>query len=267
MNQLKQNRWALVTGASSGIGKAFAERFAKDGWHVILLARSEDKLKVIAEDLQKRYQAKTHVVCADLSHDNLYRKIYEEIRGSGIVVDCLVNNAGFGAIGNFIKLDLERQLEMIDVNIKSLVALTHLFLPGMVNQKYGLIINVSSTAGFQPMPYFAGYAASKAFVTSFSESVAAEFSDQGIQIINLCPGRTETNFGNAAGFHHHPLDKRPAQSAEEVIDETFRAILKRKTTVISGFWNRFAYCIEQLVPRSFVVQVLKRSFRKLGYDQ
>ncbi len=264
----KQNKWALITGASSGIGKAFAERFAKEGWNIVLLARSEDKLTAIARVLEQKHQIKTVVLPADLSHDNLYRKIYEEIRGGGIVIDCLVNNAGFGAIGSFTRLDLERQLEMVDVNVKALVALTHLFLPGMVSQKHGMIINVSSTAGFQPMPYFSVYAASKAFVTSFSEAVASEFSEKGIQIINVCPGRTETNFGEAAGYEHHPLDKRPSQTAEEVVEEAFRAIARRRTaSVITGLWNRALYYVEKLVPRSTVIQILKLSFKKLGYDK
>lgn len=264
---VQNNKWALVTGASSGIGKAFAERFAKEGWNVALLARSGDKLKSIASDLERQHQVKTFVITADLSHDNLYRKIYEEVRGAGIVIDCLVNNAGFGVIGSFMGKDLERQLEMIDVNVKALVALTHLFLPGMVSQQSGTIINVSSTAGFQPMPYFAIYSSTKTFVTNFSESIAKEFEDKGIRVISLCPGRTESNFGEVAGFHHHPLDKRPKETSEAVVDTAFRAMKTKKVVVISGFPNWLIRFAEHFVPRSLTASVLKTAYRKLGYSE
>ena len=188
------NAWALVTGASSGIGEAFAKRFAADGWNVILTARSAPTLETLARSLTAQHAVRTLVIPADLAEESACLRIYQTVREADIHVDCLVNNAGFGAVGPFERIPLASQLDMVDVNVKSLLALTHLFLPGMKERRHGIILNVSSTASFQPIPFLNTYSATKAFVTSFSESLWAECLGTGVRVLNICPGKTRTNF-------------------------------------------------------------------------
>jgi short-subunit dehydrogenase len=190
----------LITGASSGIGEAFARRLAAEGHNLLLVARSEDKLRRLCDELKARHKVTAHFVAVDLIDFEADERLFRETEKYGLEVDFLINNAGFGSGGDFATLDLERELEMINLNICTLVALTHRFLKQMRERRSGTIINVSSAAGFQPLPFMATYAATKAFVTSFTEAIAEENRPFGIQILALCPGSTKTNFFAASGI-------------------------------------------------------------------
>src|SRR5688572_18039237 len=184
----------LITGASGGIGEAFARRLAGEKHNLVLVARSEDKLIALCDELMLEHKIMAHYVAVDLTEFQADTRLFNETEKHGLEINWLINNAGFGAVGDFLKLDLENQLRMITLNVMSLVALTHRYLEKMRERKSGVIINVSSTAGFQPIPFFATYAATKAFVTSFSEAIAEENRPHGIHVLNLCPGPTETGF-------------------------------------------------------------------------
>ncbi|MFM6407432.1 MAG: SDR family NAD(P)-dependent oxidoreductase, partial [Microcystis sp.] len=191
---------ALITGASTGIGVVFARQLAQRQMELILVARSRDKLEQLAAELEEQYGVKVTVIVQDLTVARAGKLVYDTVNQKGINVDLLVNNAGFGGYGAFSEQDLARQLEMIQLNNLVLVELSHYFLRPMLAGAGGAIINVASIAGFQPLPYLSVYAATKAFVLSFSESLWAENKDKGVKILALCPGPTESNFFEVARF-------------------------------------------------------------------
>ena len=184
----------LITGASSGIGAAFARKFAALGRHVFLVARSEDKLITICNELGRVSGVRAQYFVIDLRDHDAPARLFEEVQRRELDIELLVNNAGFGSMGYFDKLDLEHETQMIELNIRALVDLTHRFLIPMREKRQGTIINVASTAGFQPVPFMATYAATKAFVLSFSEALWEENRPFGVHVMALCPGVTETNF-------------------------------------------------------------------------
>ena len=262
-----QRKWALVTGASSGIGEAFAKRFAREGWNLILVARSIDKLHLLSSMLRDIYPVKTMTIQADLRKADACKKIYEELRVERIEVGALVNNAGFGAVGSFVWIDRIRQLEMVDLNVKALLELTHLFLPAMIERKDGIVINVSSTASFQAIPYFATYSATKAFVTAFSEALWAECRQSGVRVMNLCPGSTKTNFGRVAGKNEDISDWRPVQTADEVVDGAFRALANNKPTIVTNVFDNTLRFFERLLPRKWIVLITQKVAKRMGYHE
>ena len=243
----------LITGASSGIGEAFARRLAALGRNVLLVARSEDKLVTLCNELGRLNSIRAQHVAMDLSNPESPARLFEEAQRRGLVIETLINNAGFGAMGDFAHLDLARQMNMIDLNIKALVDLTFRFLAPMRESKHGSIINVASTAGFQPVPFMAVYAASKAFVLSFSEALWEENRPYGIKVMALCPGVTETNFFEAA--HGQKPPARVAQTPEDVVDAAFRGLGRGKGHTISGWTNFLMVEAERLAPRSLVVRM------------
>lgn len=254
---------ALITGASSGIGEVFARRLAARGRNVLLVARSEDKLITLCNELGRSHGIRAQHMALDLSEPESGRTLFEETKRRGLTVDLLVNNAGFGSFGDFGKLDLERELNMIDLNVKSLVELTHLFLMPMRERKQGSIINVASTAGFQAVPFMATYAATKAFVLSFSEALWEENRPHGIHIMALCPGVTDTNFFEASRGKKPPA--RMSQTPEDVVDTALNALARGKSHVISGWTNRAMVETERFVPRNLVTRMAGRMMRK-EYD-
>lgn len=254
----------LITGASSGIGEVFARRLAGRGRNVLLVARSEDKLITLCNELGRSNSVRAQHVAMDLSKPESAGRLFEELRRRGLDVDMLINNAGFGSFGDFTKLELERELNMIDLNIKSLVELTYRFLMPMRERRQGAIINVASTAGFQGVPFMATYAATKAFVLSFSEALWEENRPHGIKVLALCPGVTNTNFFEAARGQKPPA--RVAQSPEDVVDTAMRALARGKSYVVSGWTNRAMTEAERLVPRSVVTRVAGRMMRD-QYDK
>lgn len=226
----------LITGASSGIGEEFARKLAAKKHNLVLVARNEKKLAALCDELMLEHEILAHYVAIDLIDYQADVRLFKETENHGMEVEWLINNAGFGSMGDFAELDLERELEMISLNIMALVALTHRYLGRMRANKSGTIINVSSTASFQPLPYMATYAATKAFVTSFSEAIAEENRENGIRVLNLCPGSTETNFHAAAGIQKK-VEIKGSQSSAEVVDAAFQALQAGKTTKISGIVN------------------------------
>ena len=251
---------SLITGASSGIGEAFARRLAALGRNVFLVARSEDKLVTLCNELGRTNRVRAQYVVLDLSQPDAGSRLFAECEKRGLEIDLLVNNAGFASFGDFQKKDLARELNMIDLNVKSLVDLTYRFLAPMRARKQGTIINVASTAGFQPVPFMATYAATKAFVLSFSEAVGEENRPYGIEVLALCPGVTDTNFFEAA--HGHKPPARAAQTPDEVVDTALRALGRGKGHVVSGLGNFAMVEAQRLLPRSAVVRVAGRMMRK-----
>jgi len=249
----------LITGASSGIGAAFARKLAARGRNVLLVARSEDKLITMCNELGRVSGVRAHYFALDLLQPESPSQLFEETQRRELVIDMLVNNAGFGSMGEFVDLDLARELEMIDLNVKSLVDLTHRFIGPMRERKRGTIINVASTAGFQGVPYMATYAATKAFVLSFSEAIAEENRAHGIHVMALCPGVTETNFFEASKIDRPPM--RTIQTAEEVVDAALRGLARQKTVVVSGWTNWLMVEAERFVPRSTVTKVAAKALR------
>ncbi|HEY8410607.1 MAG TPA: SDR family oxidoreductase [Pyrinomonadaceae bacterium] len=249
----------LITGASSGIGAAFARKIAKRGRNVLLVARSEDKLIALCNELGRLSGVRAQYVVMDLSAPDAGVRLLEETQKRELTIDMLVNNAGFGSMGDFAKLDLATELEIIDLNVKSLVDLTYRFLAPMRERRQGTIINVASTAAFQGVPFMATYAATKAFVLSFSEALSEENRQHGIRVLALCPGVTDTNFFAASKIDRPPM--RTVQTAEEVVDTALRGLARGKSVVISGWANWFVVEAERVVPRSVVTKVAAKALR------
>lgn len=249
----------LITGASSGIGEAFARRLAAQGENVLLVARSEDKLASVCSELGRENNVNAQYVALDLTGGEAPARLFEETRRRGLEVETLINNAGFGSMGDFTTQDLERELNMIDLNIKSLVALTYHYIRPMRERSRGTIINVASTAAFQGVPFMATYAATKAFVLSFSEALWDENRSFNIHVMALCPGVTETNFFAAAKSDRPPM--RVAQTPEQVVDTALSGLKRRKTHIISGWTNYFMAESERLVPRWLVARIAGKAMK------
>ena len=245
----------LITGASSGIGEAFAHRLAREKHNLVLVARSEDKLAVLCDRLMLEHEVTAHYVAIDLNDYNADERLFKETENHGLEIDWLINNAGFGSMGDFSKLELEKELEMIGLNVLALVALTHRYLQQMRERKRGTIINVSSTASFQPIPFMATYAATNAFVSSFSEAVAEENRPYGIRVLSLCPGTTETNFFEASGIKE-PVKIKGTQTSEEVVEAALNALEKGKSSVVSGWINYFVTAAGAHTPNSIVTKTI-----------
>jgi short-subunit dehydrogenase len=242
----------LITGASSGIGEAFARKLAAQGHNLLLVARTEEKLIALCNELGRSANIRAQFVAMDISEDDAPERLFAETTKRDLQIDFLINNAGFGSMGDFAKLDLDRELGMIDLNIRALVELTHRFLQPMRERKSGKIINVASTAGFQPVPFMATYAATKAFVLSFSEALWEENRSHGISVMALCPGVTETGFFDASRMQRPPA--RMVQTPEEVVDAALRALRRGKSSVISGWANFLMVETERAVPRTLVLR-------------
>jgi uncharacterized protein len=255
---------ALITGASSGIGTAFAQELAMRQINLILVARSQNKLYQLAEKLQHQVPIKVEVIVQDLTEQQAAKKVYDTITEKGLNVDFLVNNAGFGDYGAFTQRELSRQAEMIQLNIVALVELTYLFLSEMQQRGTGNIINVASIAGFQPLPYLSVYAATKAFVLSFSEALWAENKGRNINILALCPGPTDSNFFEAADFPDSFTNKNNGSltSAKEVVKDALKALENRKSnTVPGGISNQFLVNSNRFLPRELLINIIAQKFR------
>jgi hypothetical protein len=248
----------LVTGASSGIGLELARCFAADGCRLALVARKGDALEALATELRKAHKIQAQVFTADLAQPETPTRLLAHLQSAGLNVDVLVNNAGFGAQGRFVELPLARQLEMLQVNITSLTHLTRLLLPGMVERHRGGVLNVASTAAFQPGPGMAVYYATKAYVLSFSEALAEELGGTGVTVTASCPGPTATNFGAAASMKTLGLVKKISMSAESVARISHQAFRRGKVVAITGFRNQLPVFLVRLVPRAVVRKIARR---------
>lgn len=250
----------LITGASSGIGEAFAQRLAAEGHNLVLVARSEKALHELSDELMLKHKITAHYVVLDLAEPNADMELLAETERLGYEVDWLINNAGFGSVGDFAKLDLDRELQMIELNVSALVALTHCYLEKMRERKSGTIINVSSAAGFQPLPFMATYAATKAFVSSFSEAIAEENRPFGIQVLALCPGSTKTNFFAASGIDK-PMQFKGQQTAVEVVETAMRGLKSGRTSIVSGLANYIGSVLGSHLPHFITTRVMAKANR------
>ena len=251
-------KWALVTGASAGIGVALAEELGKGGTNLVLTARRRDRLDALAQRLSSTYKVQTEVFPADLADPSAPEEVFAFTRDKGIEIDLLINNAGFGKYGEFPDVERERLLDMVQVNCAAVVHLTHLYLQGMVARRRGDILILASTASFQAVPYISTYAATKAFDLLFAEGLAEEMEPYGIRVCALCPGSTESEFHVVAGqdkFIHR------AESAQKVAQTGLRALAAGKSYVISGLGNYLGAHGERLVPRRFVTRTAARMFK------
>ncbi len=256
---MKAKKVALVTGASTGIGKEFANIHAEQGGDMIIVARSKEKLETLKAELEDKYSVKVMVIAKDLSLPEAPKAIYDEVKSAGLEVDYLLNNAGFGGRGKFHERNWETDLSMINLNIIALTALTRLFLPDFVKRNEGRILNVSSTASLMPGPLQAVYFATKAYVTSFSNAIAEELHDTNITVTALLPGATETEFASTAGFDKKGMFKN-AFSARGVAEDGYNGMLKGKLNVISGisFSQKLMMPATKLAPKKFVLKTIRK---------
>jgi hypothetical protein len=251
------NKTALVTGASSGIGEILARKLAEAGHDLVLVARNVDKLTALSGQLSARHHVAAHVVAADLAEPAAAQRVFEQVGARNLSVDILVNNAGFGSAGPFLELDLAAELQMIQVNIASLLALSRLFGVGMRERGAGRILNVASTAGFQPGPYMATYYATKAFVISFSLALGHELRGTGVSVTCHCPGATDTPFAERAGIRQNKLFQRPGVARPEAVAEhAYRAMMAGKKLAVHGTLNRMTAASVALFPRAVVASVV-----------
>lgn len=257
MNNFSGNT-VLVTGASSGIGEAFARSLALRGANLILTARSEEKLIRIADEIRAQHGISVHVFPVDLTEPGAPQQLFESIKASGLAVDVLVNNAGFGKWAHFLAERLDIYDEMLTLNMSALVKLTYLFLPDMLVRKNGGVLNVASTAVFQPAPYIAVYSATKAFVLSFTEALAGEYSEQDIRILALCPGYTDTNFNAIANVNAKGMSFAiPEAVAEAGLD----AFLKGKSYLVHGCPNYLTSLLPRILSRARVIKIVANMFK------
>jgi len=251
---------ALITGASAGIGKTFAQELAKQQMNLVLVARSEQKLELLAQELRSRYGIQVENIIQDLSVPNAAKDVFAAVNQKGITIDLLVNNAGFGGYGDFAVMDGDKQLNIIQLNVLALVDLTHQFLPGMRDRRSGSIINMASTAAFQPMPYFSVYAATKAFVLSFSEALWAENRAYNVSILAVCPGPTDTSFFRDAKFPDFLAKAAEANntSTEVVVRDALQALAKNQSTVVPGdIRNQVVANAHRFLPREALTNLWK----------
>jgi short-subunit dehydrogenase len=252
---------ALVTGASSGIGEQFAYALAREKYNLVLTARRRDRLDEVARNARERGAGRAEVIAMDLARRDSPRRLFERIAAAQIEIDYLVNNAGFGATGRFDRLALDRELEEIDLNVASLVALSHLFLPAMVQRRRGTIINVASTAAFQAIPYMAVYAASKAFVLSFTDALAGEMAGTGVHAMALCPGPVRTEFQSIARNETGKMPEFAYVDAATVAERAVAAAKAGRTVYICGALNFAAAQATRIAPRALIRSVTRRIYR------
>jgi uncharacterized protein len=249
---------ALITGASSGIGLELARLFAANGSDLVLVARSGEKLQSLAEELMQTHQVAVKVLAMDLARPEAPQQIFDLLREQGHRVDVLVNNAGFGARGKLVEIGLEKQLEMVRLNSLSLLHLTRLFLPAILERKRGGLLNVASTAAFQPGPNMAVYFATKAFVLSLSEALFEEVRGTGVHVTCLAPGPTATAFAAVADMEDSRLFSLGTLSAEEVAKAGYRGFRRGKALVVPGVANRLVAFSVRFTPRWLVRKIAAR---------
>jgi uncharacterized protein len=254
-----RGKWAIVTGASAGIGWALAERLAAGGANLVLTARRVDRLQKLAAGLSQKHGAKTEVCVADLTRPEAPEDILEFTKIMGIETELLVNNAGFGAFGYIQEIPLEKLLEMVQVNCAAVIHLTRLFIPAMVERKHGDILIVASTASFQPVPFNSVYAATKAFDLLLAEGIAEEVREFGVRVCALCPGPTTTEFQQVAHQPDRPM--KVNETAEKVARVGLEALAAGKSWVISGAMNRLMMESERLAPRGLVARMAAKMMR------
>lgn len=259
---MKNGKVVLITGASSGIGYELSRVFAANNYNLILVARNKNKLIEISDELIKEYGCSVITIQKDLSIKNSAVELYNEVIDQGIDVNVLVNNAGIGSCGLFHEINLNKDIEMISLNIEALTVLTKLFAKRMVELGTGRILNVASTGAYEPGPYIATYYATKAYVLSFSEAIANELKGFGVMVSTLCPGATITNFSRSAG----KSDVKGAMSPKTVAEIAYKELMKNKRIIIPGIANRIAILMAKLLPRKVSADIVGKYQLKLFKD-
>lgn len=249
-----KNSTALITGASSGIGKAYAQKIASLGIHLILTARSEQKLNDLADELRKKYSVNVEVIVLDLAQSNSAQNLFDEVQAKKLSVEILINNAGFGKWTKFLDQSVSTYQEMITLNISSVTSLCYLFLPQILANKKGIMINISSTGAFQPLPYIAVYGASKSYVLQFTEALAGEYSSSGVKFLAVCPGNTETNFTQVANADTSGMK---SSTVDDVVSATVAALDKNKATVVVGCSNYLTSQLPRILSRKKMINLVE----------
>lgn len=257
-------RVALVTGASSGIGEEIAKRLALEGFDLVLAARREDRLKGLAEQIEREHRARAHVVRADLSSLEGARQLVSDVAALGLSLDALVNNAGFGIHGNLAEASIERTLEMVQLNVVALTYLTQHYVKEMVGRGRGHILQIASIGAFQPSPYYAVYSATKAYVLSMSEALHHELRGTGVSCTTSCPGLTATEFHQVADHEKPDWMSGLTMSASEVARISVGAMLRGDRVTVPGASNWLTSVVAQLLPKSVILPLAAASMRKPG---
>lgn len=260
-----KEKYALVTGASGGIGNELAKLLASEGKHIVVVARNRDKLEDLKRDVESEQVTKVKVLVKDLSKPEAPIEIFSELQNEHIEVDVLVNNAGYGVYGRFSETNLQQELEMIQVNVTSLTALTKLFLRKMLENKYGRILNVGSTGSFLPVPLESVYGGSKAFVLSFSEALTNELKGTGVSVTCLCPGLTDTNFyKRAVGKEPRSNQKRWMMDAAKVAQVGYKALKEGESIILPGFINKSIPILVRVLPRAWLLRLSRLVLERGG---
>lgn len=254
---------ALITGASNGIGLELAKIHASKGGNLVLVARNKSKLDELKTELEKQFNVSIYTIGKDLSNPHSAQEVYDETKERNIEVDYLINNAGFGSFGMLDKTEWNKEMQMINLNITTLTLFTKLYVQDMVKRRSGKIMNVASTAAFQPGPTMAVYCATKSYVLSFTEALSNEMSDKGITITALCPGATETGFQAAGGLDESELFKgKKLPTAKEVAEYGYSAMINGKTVAIHGVMNYILSNSVRFIPRGMVLKVARKMLDK-----
>ncbi len=256
---------ALITGASMGIGRDLAHEFAKHGHAVLLVARSEGKLRELADQISTQYKVQAHVITQDLTDPNAAHTLYDQVQTLGISVDILVNNAGFASYGFFHELALKTQTDMIQLNVTTLTMLSHVFVKDMLARRSGKILNVASTAGFLPGPLMAVYYATKAYVLSFSEALNNELRDKGVSVTALCPGPTQSEFQARAAMQDSKLVQRNLMTSQAVAAQGYAALMAGESVRITGFSNKLLMFMRRFLPRDMITQMTRNAQERVGH--
>jgi uncharacterized protein len=264
MTSFYREKWSLVTGASSGIGREFAHQLAAHGSHLVLTARSTDLLHDLAHELTSQFRITAHVLVSDLTRANAAQNLAQQVQESCPPISLLVNNAGFGLTGKFESASTEQLADMVRLNCEALTVLSREFLPALKQTPDGGMINVASVAGFQPLPYMATYAASKAYVVHFSAAIAEEVRPFGTRVLALCPGPVPTNFQSVAGIKLGPLSRIATVTSEQCVQQALSAYEKGKTICIPGTVNHLQSLITTKLPRQLLVRTMGELMTRMG---
>lgn len=264
-NTTASKETVLITGASGGIGYEFAKVFAQNGYNLVLVARGEKKLREIAQELEQAHRVSVHVIAKDLTDPASPKVLYTELQTASIEVDVLVNNAGFATYGLFAEIDLDKELQMMQLNMVTLTYLTKLFLRDMLKRRKGKILNVASTAAFLPGPLMAVYYASKAYVLSFSEALSNETQGTGVSVTALCPGPTESGFQARANMEDSKLVSGGGLMATATVAEIgYQALMNAEALVVPGLSNRLSTLLPRFLPRRLVTKLVRNAQERQG---
>ena len=256
------NKTALITGTTSGIGKSFAQKLAREGHDLVLVSRDEQKLTAQANDLSNEYGIKVYTIPIDLLENGAAQKVFDLVQGMKLNIQILINNAGFNECGEFLKTDLQMEINMIQLHAIFTTEMMKVFFPGMIKNKYGRILNLGSTGSFMPCPYNAVYAATKAYILYVSKGINAELKGTGVKITTLCPGATKTEFAQKAGINNTLLFNIFVMLPDKVTKVGYKALMKGKVSVIVGIYNKLQVFSSKILPSFILDACIKIMFKK-----